>query len=101
MITQAAAKELSKKRGGLSNRREVLRRLVATGSVLASSRALGIGVDDFKRLGLDEAFPAGKVVNGRSNFELIDALRAPGDAQYHPCREAYVQEGVRPGKRSR
>jgi enterochelin esterase-like enzyme len=82
----------------LSNRREVLRRLVATGSVLASSRTLGIGVDDFKRLGLDEAFPAGKVVNGRSNFELIDALRVPGDAQYHPCKEAYVQEGVRQGE---
>ncbi len=36
-------------------------------------------------------------VNGRSNAEILQVLDTAGDAQYHPCAEAYVREGVLPG----
>ncbi len=33
-----------------------------------------------------------RVVNGRSNLDIIAALSTPFDRQYHPCREAYANE---------
>lgn len=39
----------------------------------------------------------GRVVNGRSNLEIIAALSTPSDRQYHPCPEAYPQDDVPAG----
>jgi enterochelin esterase-like enzyme len=80
------------------SRRDILKKIVVAGGSLSAVKAFALGVDDFERLGLDESFPAEKVVNGRSNFELLDALRVPGDAQYHPCQEAYPVAGVPTGR---
>ncbi|NKB99427.1 MAG: esterase family protein [Pseudomonadales bacterium] len=82
----------------LNSRRQALKRMAFGSGILASHGAWGLGIEDFKRLGLDQDFPAERVVNGRSNFELLDALRVPGDAQYHPCKEAYVDDSVPQGK---
>jgi enterochelin esterase-like enzyme len=38
-----------------------------------------------------------RVVNGRSNLEIIPALWTSGDRHYHPCPDAYVREGVAKG----
>jgi enterochelin esterase-like enzyme len=52
-------------------------------------------VDTHIALGLDQPFPT--EVNGRSVREIKDALNVPGDAQYHPCAEAYPRDGVETG----
>jgi enterochelin esterase-like enzyme len=55
-------------------------------------------VDNYQRLGLHERFPMGESVNGRSNFELVDALAVPEDAQYNPCAEAFPGPNVPSGR---
>lgn len=81
-----------------ATRRTFLRGALAASAGVMATPALALSVEDFVRLKLHEPFPSMKSVNGRSNFELIDALRVPGDAQYHPCREAYPVAGVPTGK---
>ena len=44
-------------------------------------------------IALGDADP-GRVVNGRSNREILGALATPGDTQYHPCPEAFPAAGV-------
>lgn len=39
-----------------------------------------------------------RVVNGRANREIQNALSTPGDRQYHPGPEAFVAEGVARGQ---
>lgn len=39
-----------------------------------------------------------RVVNGRANREIQNALATPEDRQYNPCPEAYVVEGVPQGR---
>ena len=39
-----------------------------------------------------------RVVNGRANREIQQALSVPGDRQYHPCPEASPGEDVRRGQ---
>ena len=39
-----------------------------------------------------------RVVNGRANREIQQALSTPGDRQYHPGPEAFVAEGVARGQ---
>ncbi len=42
--------------------------------------------------------PAPAEVNGRSNNDIVMALRHPGDAAYHPCPEAYPERDVEKGQ---
>ena len=55
-------------------------------------------VEDYMRLGLHERFSMEGTINGRSNFELVDALAVPEDAQYNPCAEAFPDAGVPSGR---
>lgn len=55
-------------------------------------------IEIFKRLGLDQNFPMERKVNGRSNWELTEALDPPEDQQYHPCAEAYPAPEVPAGR---
>jgi enterochelin esterase family protein len=48
-------------------------------------------------ISLSDVDPA-RVVNGRSNREIRQALATDGDRQYHPCPEALLAEGVARGK---
>jgi enterochelin esterase-like enzyme len=57
-------------------------------------------VADYLALGLNRSlwdFEPGLVVNGRSNAEISQAMRAPGDDRYQPCPEAFPGDGVVPG----
>ena len=52
-------------------------------------------IETYQQLGLhlsmnDQTSP--RVVNGRSNREIIDALNTPGDRQYHPNPEAFPSD---------
>lgn len=40
----------------------------------------------------------GRIVNGRSNREILGALATPGDRQYHPCPEGTVAADVPRGR---
>tara|TARA_B110000093_G_scaffold158932_1_gene178295 strand:- start:370 stop:1326 length:957 start_codon:yes stop_codon:yes gene_type:complete len=55
----------------------------------------------FKALGLDRAWgdhhSLDFQVNGRANAEIEQALNTPGDAHYHPCREAHERKGIAKG----
>ena len=59
-------------------------------------------LETFKALGLDKAWGDHHSfdfsVNGRANAEIEQALNTPGDAQYHPCPEAYEREGIAKGE---
>src|SRR5581483_8333767 len=59
----------------------------------------GMDVTTYESLGLhramsDEPGGGGRVVNGRSNREIQEALATEGDRQYNPCAEAYPAEGA-------
>ena len=49
-------------------------------------------VETFRAFGLDQPAPAN--VNGRGFPDFIQTLKAPGDAVYHPCPEAYSADDV-------
>ena len=60
-----------------------------------------LDLETYQKLGLHEAFNdvhRGKVVNGRSNDEIMDALDTPGDVHYHPCPEAFPGDDVPRGE---
>ncbi|HEX4197647.1 MAG TPA: alpha/beta hydrolase-fold protein [Caulobacteraceae bacterium] len=48
-------------------------------------------------MSLSDVDPA-RVVNGRSNREIRQALATEGDRQYHPCPEAVIADGVARGR---
>ena len=58
-------------------------------------------LETYQRHGLHNPFGGDdcfiKVVNGRSNQEIQDALATSGDQQYHPCPEAYPDAEVPKG----
>ena len=54
-------------------------------------------IKTFKDLNLHVNFPREKMVNDRSNAELLNSISTPGDVNYHPCRESYRDEATRHG----
>ena len=62
-------------------------------------------IETFKQHGLDQAWgdlhPQNYAVNGRSNAEILEVLDTLGDAQYHPCAEAYPKDDVPQGEVAR
>lgn len=61
-----------------------------------------LDIATYQRLGLHKPFGTddfwGEEVNGHTNKDLFAALDVPGDAQYHPCTEAYPGDGIPQGK---
>ena len=58
-------------------------------------------LETYQALGLDRSLSdvdPNRVVNGRANKEILQALMTPGDRQYHPCPEAHPAAGVPRGK---
>ena len=55
-----------------------------------------LDVETHLALGLDQATPV--TVNGRSNADIVAALKHPSDRVYHPCAEAYPDASVPTGK---
>jgi enterochelin esterase family protein len=54
-----------------------------------------LDVETHQALGLDQATPV--TVNGRSNADIVAALKHPSDRVYHPCAEAYPDASVPTG----
>jgi len=58
-------------------------------------------LETYQALGLDRSLSdvdPTRVVNGRANKEIQQALSVPGDRQYHPCPEAFPAEDAPRGK---
>ena len=58
-------------------------------------------LETYQALGLDRSLSdvdPTRVVNGRANKEIQQALSTPGDRQYHPCPEAFPADDVPRGK---
>ncbi|MGH6956217.1 MAG: alpha/beta hydrolase [Caulobacteraceae bacterium] len=57
-------------------------------------------IETYKAFGLDRCLAdidPTRVVNGRANREIQNALSTPGDRQYHPCPEAFPADSVARG----
>lgn len=48
---------------------------------------MSLDFETYRLLGLDQ--PAPDELNGRTRADFVATLNAPGDANYHPCPEAY------------